>query len=458
MVCQTGGGIIRRKLFLSVLLLFGLALVLNVNTTAAATTNNTTITTSNNTVTTTAITNSTVKATTKTVAKPEPKITSINPVGNAIVSKSQNIKITYNETIKAGSMWIVLTNSAGTVISTKDVISGKTLTIKPVKALVSGVKYLLSVHTNSIEDLSGDGTSVFSTSFTVSPITLAQMKDGITRAEKFDTTNKRLPKYVSYGKTKIPIAEFKKIIATQGLKIGVTGTAKSVATVAKTVTVKAAAATPSTVDGLTLAQVKDGLTRAQSFAILNGRLPTYVSYGSKHILIAQFEQILKSEGLNIVGNANRPIYITSDNITNTVADNARINSIIAGLKALGLTAYNMGLGPNTHDSVLTSGNLPSNAVVVDLYGGADAGVIKEMGSAWYKSIKGARTVFSVFWPPSADITGLAFLPRAHDDNYDPTSFTGIANPAQYLLDNGYDYIHSGVLLNVINAIFYLDKL
>jgi methionine-rich copper-binding protein CopC len=134
LVCQTGGGIIRRKLFLSVLLLFGLALVLNVNTTAAATTNNTTITTSNNTVTTTAITNSTVKATTKTVAKPEPKITSINPVGNAIVSKSQNIKITYNETIKAGSMWIVLTNSAGTVISTKDVISGKTLTIKPVKA------------------------------------------------------------------------------------------------------------------------------------------------------------------------------------------------------------------------------------------------------------------------------------------------------------------------------------
>ena len=114
------------------LLLFGLALVLNVNTTAAATTNNTTITTSNNTVTTTAITNSTVKATTKTVAKPEPKITSINPVGNAIVSKSQNIKITYNETIKAGSMWIVLTNSAGTVISTKDVISGKTLTIKRV--------------------------------------------------------------------------------------------------------------------------------------------------------------------------------------------------------------------------------------------------------------------------------------------------------------------------------------
>jgi hypothetical protein len=81
-----------------------------------------------------------------------------------------------------------------------------------------------------------------------------------------------------------------------------------------------------------------------------------------------------------------------------------------------------------------------------------------MGSAWYKAEKCARTVFSVFWPPSADITGLAFLPRAHDDNYDPASFTGIANPAEYLLENGYYYIHSGSILNIINAIFYQAKI
>ena len=229
-------------------------------------------------------------------------------------------------------------------------------------------------------------------------------------------------------------------------------------TTVKTTTVKAAAATPPTVDGLTTAQIKDGLTRCQSFTLENGRLPTYVSYGSEHIPIAQFEQILKTEGLSIVGTANRPIYITSDNINNVQVDNARINSIIAGLKALGLKAYNMGLGPNKHDSVLTSGTLPSNAVVVDIYGGADAGLLKEMGSAWYKAIKGARTVYTVFWPPSTDITGLAWLPRAHDDNYDPASFTGIANPAQYMLDNGYDYLYSGSILSIINAIFYQVKI
>jgi hypothetical protein len=228
--------------------------------------------------------------------------------------------------------------------------------------------------------------------------------------------------------------------------------------VAKTTTVKAAAATAPLVDGLTIAQVKDGLTRAQNFVVANGRLPNYVSYGSKHIPIAQFQAILKVEGLKMTGNANRPIYITSDNIHNSATDNARINSIINGLKTLGLTAYNMGLGPNKHDAVLTSGKLPTNAVIVDIYGGVDAGLIKEMGSAWYKAIKGARTVYSVFWPPSTDITGLAFLPRAHDDNYDPASFTGIANPAHYLLENGYNYIHSGSILSIINAIFYQAKI
>ena len=248
------------------------------------------------------------------------------------------------------------------------------------------------------------------------------------------------------------------IKATANTTTATSTTAKTVTnTTVKTTTVKAAVAVAPLVDGLTIAQVKDGLTRTQSFVIANGRLPTYVSYGSKHIPIAQFEQILKAEGLKLTGNANRPVYITSDNINNSAIDNARINSIVNGLKALGLKAYNMGLGPNKHDTVLTSGTLPTNALVVDIYGGVDAGLIKEMGSAWYKSIKGARTVFSVFWPPSVDITGLAYLTRAHDDNYNPASFKGLANPAKYMLDNGYNYIHSGILLNIINAIFYQAK-
>jgi hypothetical protein len=52
----------------------------------------------------------------------------------------------------------------------------------------------------------------------ISPITLAQMKDGLNRAQKFYNTNNKLPNYVSYGTLKIPIAGFQEIIAFQGKK------------------------------------------------------------------------------------------------------------------------------------------------------------------------------------------------------------------------------------------------
>ena len=352
MFIKRGGGIINRKLLFSVLLLLGLALVLNVNTAAANVSNNA-----------------------------APKVTSVNPVNNAIVSKSPIIKVNFNEPIKAGTQSITLKNSAGKVIKTKNSISSKTLLIKP-SALTSGVKYNLILNTGSVKDYAGNGNSKYSTSFTVSPITLAQMKDGLSRAQKFYNSNYRLPKYVSYGSKKISIATFQKIISTQGLKI-------------KTISV-------------------NGVSAGQS----------------------------------------RPVYITSDNIISKSTDNARINSIINRLKALGIKAYNSGVGPNYHISVLESSKVPKNALVIDIYGGACAGTLKEMGSKWYKTIKGTRNVFSVFWPPSTDITNLAFLPRAHDDNFDPASFKGISHPDDYLKANGYSYIHSGSMTSVVNAIFY----
>ena len=377
MYIKQGGGKIKRKLLLSVLFIFGFALVLNMNFSSAVTVNQT-----NTTVNSVATTNT----------------------GNLTVANT--IKAATTSTVKA------VTNTTAKTTTTPTTVKATTV-IPPI----------------------------------VGGLTLAQVKDGITRTQKFVATNGRLPAYVSYGSKKIPMAQFQQILKIEGLSL-----------TAKTTTVKAVPAPAPLVNGLTLAQVKDGLTRTQSFVLVNGRLPDYVTCGSKQIPLAQFEQILKTEGLKLTGNVNRPIYITSDNINNSATDNARINSIIAGLKKLGLTAFNMGLGPNKHDSVLTSGTLPSNALIVDIYGGVDAGLIKEMGSAWYKTIKGAKKVYSVFWPPSTDITGLAFLPRAHDDNYDPASFTGIANPAQYLLANGYNYIHSGSILNIITAIFYQAKI
>ncbi|ADZ09595.1 Pseudomurein-binding repeat-containing protein [Methanobacterium lacus] len=207
------------------------------------------------------------------------------------------------------------------------------------------------------------------------------------------------------------------------------------------------------VSGLTSAQIKDGYTRAQNFYNTNHRLPNYVSYGTKKVMISDFQTILATQGLKINMYYSRPVYITSDNINNKTADNTRINNIVTGLKALGIKAYNMGIGPNTHVKVLQNTNVPQNALIVDIYGGADAGTLLEMGQSWYKKIKGARSVYSIFWPPSKVITGLAFLERAHDDNYSPASFTGLANPDQYLINNGYNYIYSKDIKTIVNSIF-----
>jgi len=54
---------------------------------------------------------------------------------------------------------------------------------------------------------------------------------------------------------------------------------------------------------------------------------------------------------------------------------------VNGLRSIGINAYNMGLGPNTHITALQSNKVPNNALVVDIYGGADAGLIYEMGSS-----------------------------------------------------------------------------
>ena len=171
------------------LLLFGLALFLNVSTSAAASTN-------------ASIT----------------KVTSVDPANHAIIQKSQNIKITFNKAIKNGKNWSELRTITGKKVATKNVINGKQLILSPTSSLAMG-KYVIIVHTGSVKDLTGNKNQYFTSSFTVSPITLAQMKNGIIRTEKFYASSGRLPTTVSFGSTKMQITTFQKIIATQGLKI-----------------------------------------------------------------------------------------------------------------------------------------------------------------------------------------------------------------------------------------------
>jgi hypothetical protein len=182
-----------------VLLLFGVALLLNVNS---------------------------VSATDVTGIHSSPKVVAVDPANNAIIQKSQSIKVKFNETIKSGNNNVELKHG-NVVISTKKTINGNTVTITPLTTLPTNYKYTLILHSGSITSLTGDKIGAYTTSFTVSQLTLAQMKDGLKRTQAFYNTNYRLPNYVKYGNTKIPIATFQKIIATQGLKIKTTTTVKS---------------------------------------------------------------------------------------------------------------------------------------------------------------------------------------------------------------------------------------
>jgi len=140
----------------------------------------------------------------------------------------------------------------------------------------------------------------------VNGLTLTQMKNGISRAEAFYKKNGRLPNYVSFGTRKIAITTFKKNIATQGLKINTTTTTK--------------------INGLTIAQIKEGIAKAEAFYKKNGRLPNYVSFGTRKIAIATFKKNVSTAGLKI-------------NTKTTNINTSSVSALAASLKAGSSSQY-----------------------------------------------------------------------------------------------------------------------
>ena len=90
-------------------------------------------------------------------------------------------------------------------------------TTKSVTTNVTSINNKKLVNTTSNVTNQAAGAPVY-----VNGLTVAQLKDGIARAEAFYKKNHRLPTYISYGTRKIPIATFQKNIASQGLKISTT--------------------------------------------------------------------------------------------------------------------------------------------------------------------------------------------------------------------------------------------
>ncbi|WP_455645974.1 Ig-like domain-containing protein [Methanosphaera sp.] len=223
---------------------------------------------------------------------------------------------------------------------------------------------------------------------------------------------------------------------------------------------------------LSLSEVITMGNKILNFYSTNNRPPTYATttYGQLgyYNIIYTYLKIIDVSSSNYLPSTNkvynwsvihptnitsRSIYITSDNIYNSAKDYAFMNSIKSILESKGFTVYIVGLGPNTHNTEIWAESLPENAVQLSIFGGSDAGVFYDMCTRSFMRKKSNRLLFIALYSATArNITNLGFLERAHDDNYSPDSFTGLANPDVYLKEHGYDYIYTTSATSIANAL------
>jgi hypothetical protein len=293
-----GGGIINRKLLLSVLLFFSLALVLNVSSSSAASVNLTNI---NNSATSLDNVNVNISSSNYTAANA--KSTS-NTNSKNVTANSKN---PINSTMAAGAPVLV---TSLTVAQLKDGVSKVQAFYDKNGRLPNYVSFgtrQISIATFK-QNIATQGLKI--NTIKVNGLTVAQLKDGVSKVQAFYDKNGKLPNYVSFGTRQISIATFKQNIATQGLKIN---------------TIK--------VNGLTVAQLKDGVSRVQAFYDKNGKLPNYVSFGTRQISIATFKQNIATQGLKI--NTT-----TANSVAKTKPNTSSVAALAKSLIASSTSTYN----------------------------------------------------------------------------------------------------------------------
>jgi len=97
-----------------------------------------------------------------------PKITNTNPKNRETkVARNKNIKITFNENIKASkTYWIELVASNGSKITIKKSIKGKVLTLTHTAKLKANTKYKLTLYTGAVTDTAGNPVAAKTFTFT----------------------------------------------------------------------------------------------------------------------------------------------------------------------------------------------------------------------------------------------------------------------------------------------------
>ena len=129
-------------------------------------------------------------------------------------------------------------------------------------------------------------------------------------------------------------------------------------------------------------------------------------------------------------------WVQSDNINGKSSDLKFIKDFAKKLRKKGWKVKVIGVGSNLHSEIYAN---VKNGIWFCIYGGACAGTIRETyaNTSYRRKIEknNSRTVLG-FRPPSGDIRKggkyYKWLPRAHDDNFSPSSFRGISYPSKYL--------------------------
>ena len=159
---------------------------------------------------------------------------------------------------------------------------------------------------------------------------------------------------------------------------------------------------------------------------------TTTKSSSKSVSTKKSTKTKKKEGTGIT------VFMNIDNIHSKSADMKLMKDIGKYLKKRGYNIEIGGIGPGYHYSQIN--RVKKNGIYMCIYGGACAGTLKEhWESNHYKSVlkkKNAKMVVAFLSPPSTNIHNLKWLPRAHDDNFSPSSFKGVNNPEKKMLDAG----------------------
>ncbi|WP_255360703.1 Ig-like domain-containing protein [Methanobacterium bryantii] len=96
-----------------------------------------------------------------------PTVKSVDPTNKSIgVAVNKVIKVTFSESINAGTYCIKLRDTSGKTVSVTKSINGNVLMIKPTANLTNGTKYTLLIYNGSVTDLSGNNVSAYTSTFT----------------------------------------------------------------------------------------------------------------------------------------------------------------------------------------------------------------------------------------------------------------------------------------------------